>query len=203
MPTNTVAAQNDRSFRTGKSIAILLPRTGPEKGRGYLAGELPTTSLGAVTPCEVRALYRPVTNGEINIQDGAVVGFTTSDAQGKWQLLDLDPALKFDVVARLPGFNDVIRSNVSPIPYDIVSLSGTFNVSGNILAGTITAEGGYPGAYVVTVFSGTAPPGITFSAAGHAVTASGSTSAGTYDFTLQVTAPNGVYARKVLSLTVL
>lgn len=203
MPTNIVSAQDNRVIRAGKAAVVFLPRTGPDKGRGYLAGELPTTANGVTTPCEVRALYRPVTTGEINIQDGAVAAFTTSDAFGKWQLLDLDPALKFDVVARLPGFNDVIRSNVSPVPYDTVSLSGTFNVSGNILAGTIAAEGGYPGAYVVTVFSGTPPPGVTFSASGHAVTASGSTSAGTYNFTLQITAPNGVYARKVLSLTVL
>lgn len=171
----------------------------PRKGRGYLAGELPTSVLGVPTQVLVRALYRPA-NGVLG--DGSVVASTLSSVAGIWQILDLDPALKFDIVARYPGYNDVIVSNLSPVPYDVVSLAGSFSASGNLIAGTILVSGGFPGAYSVSLESGTAPPGVTFSVTGHALTAAGEAPAGTHNFTLRVTASNGAYALKSFSLTV-
>ena len=204
MPTAYVSPDTTQPApapRLRVQAASLSPGTGgpPRKGRGYLAGELPTTVLGIATPVLVRAIYRPANDA---LGDGSLTASTISNAQGIWQILDLDPALKFDVVARLDGYNDVIVSNLSPVPYDVVSLAGSFSASGNLIAGTILVSGGFPGAYSVSLESGTAPPGVTFSVTGHALTAAGEAPAGTHNFTLRVTASNGAYALKSFSLTV-
>ena len=40
-----------------------------------------------------------------------------SNHAGVWQGDGLDPALKYDVICRAPGYNDMILANVSPVPY--------------------------------------------------------------------------------------
>lgn len=86
----------------------------PPGGEGYLAGTFPggiTTVDGAPVAATVRVLYRP---GAGLPGDGTVVKQVQSKADGTWRVDGLNPALKFDVVGRKAGFNDVIMANVSP-----------------------------------------------------------------------------------------
>lgn len=83
-------------------------------GNGYLAGEYPSgtsTVDGVPVAATVRVLYRPI---EGIPTDGVLVALTQSAPDGTWRVDGLDPALKFDVVGRKSGFNDVIMANVSP-----------------------------------------------------------------------------------------
>lgn len=83
-------------------------------GNGYLAGEYPdgtTTVEGAPQSATVRVLYRP---GDGQVGDGMVVASTTSAADGTWRVDGLNPNLRYDVVGRKGGFNDVIVANVQP-----------------------------------------------------------------------------------------
>ena len=86
----------------------------PPRGNGYLAGEYPggtTTVEGAPQSATVRVLYRPA---EGRLGDGVVVASTTSAPDGTWRVDGLDPTLRYDVVGRKGGFNDVIVANVQP-----------------------------------------------------------------------------------------
>ncbi|WP_295977994.1 hypothetical protein [uncultured Variovorax sp.] len=91
-----------------------VPFTLPRSGAGYLAGESPdgtTTVQGVPQSAVVRILYRPVSAAP---GDGVVVAEVVSAADGTWRVDGLNPALKFDVVGRKNGHNDVIVANVSP-----------------------------------------------------------------------------------------
>lgn len=86
----------------------------PAPGNGYLAGDFPegiTTIEGVPTAATVRILYRPDPG---SIGDGAVVAEVESAPDGTWRVDGLDPSLKFDVVGRKNGHNDVIMANVTP-----------------------------------------------------------------------------------------
>ena len=83
-------------------------------GNGYLAGSFPdgiTTLNGVPVAATVRVHYRPE-EGEPG--DGELVASTTSGADGTWRIDGLNPALKYDIIGRLDGQNDVIAANVSP-----------------------------------------------------------------------------------------
>ena len=86
----------------------------PNPGTGFLAGECPggiTTVEGVPAQAEVRVLWRgPVGHPS----DGILVAKTQSAPDGTWRVDGQDPALKFDVVGRKDGFNDVIMADVSP-----------------------------------------------------------------------------------------
>lgn len=101
----------------GRSLSISNRLTGkPAKGNGHLAGSFPMSLItqGGNLPsqAEIRVLYRPNTGDP---GDGILVGTTTCNADGTWQVSDLNENLKFDIVARIPGFNDVLISNVQPV----------------------------------------------------------------------------------------
>ena len=85
----------------------------PLFGNGYLAGEFPdgiTTVEGAPVAATVRVMVRKPGD----LADGFVVIETQSAADGTWRVDGLNPALRYDVVGRKAGFNDVIMANVSP-----------------------------------------------------------------------------------------
>lgn len=91
-----------------------LKPTLPSRGNGYLAGTYPggiTTVDGVPTRATVRILYRPLSGA---LGDGAVVAEVLSELDGTWRVDNLNPALRYDVVGRKAGFNDVIMANVSP-----------------------------------------------------------------------------------------
>lgn len=82
-------------------------------GIGYLAGEFPegiTTVAGAPVAATVRILLRQPGS----FHDGRTVAEVQSAPDGTWRVDGLNPALRFDVVGRHSGFNDVIVANVSP-----------------------------------------------------------------------------------------
>lgn len=88
----------------------------PPRGNGYLAGTFPdgiTTVDGVPVEATVRVLYRPE-GGEIG--DGALVAQVKSNPDGTWRVDGLNLDLKYDVVGRLAGFNDVITAGVYPVP---------------------------------------------------------------------------------------
>lgn len=87
----------------------------PNPGTGFLAGEFPggtTTVEGVPAQAEVRVLWRgPVGHPS----DGILVTKTQSAPDGTWRVDGLNPSLRYDVVGRKDGFNDVIVSNVQPV----------------------------------------------------------------------------------------
>lgn len=83
-------------------------------GSGFLAGSFPggaTTVDGAPVSATVRVIYRPK-SGEAG--DSYLVKEISSAPDGTWVVQGLNPELKFDVVGRLAGFNDVIVADVRP-----------------------------------------------------------------------------------------
>jgi len=82
-------------------------------GTGYLAGTYPdgvTTVEGVPVPATVRVLLRSTDPAF----DGLFVSEVSSNVDGTWRVDGLNPNLKYDVVGRKDGFNDVIMANVSP-----------------------------------------------------------------------------------------
>ena len=87
----------------------------PTPGTGHLAGSFPdgiTSIEGQPTSATVRVLYRPESG---HPGDGAVVAQVQSAPDGTWRVDGLNPALKYDVVGRKSGHNDVIMANVQPV----------------------------------------------------------------------------------------
>lgn len=84
------------------------------QGAGYLAGEYPggTTTVDGV-PQSADVLARLRLPG--SYFDGLTVATTTSASDGTWRVDGLNPNLRYDVIGRKDGFNDVIVSNVQPV----------------------------------------------------------------------------------------
>lgn len=96
-----------------RAVSMQTPQL-PMKGVGWLAGTLPkglTTVDGTPVFATVRVLLRAASGA---LGDGAVVAEVQSTSAGTWRVDGLDPSLKYDVVGRKAGFNDVIMANVSP-----------------------------------------------------------------------------------------
>ena len=85
-------------------------------GDGMLSGSFPLTLItsGGNLPNQaiIKILYRP---SILDTNTVHVVATTTCNTDGSWQVSGLNENLKFDIVARIPGFNDVIISNVQPM----------------------------------------------------------------------------------------
>lgn len=84
-------------------------------GNGYLAGDYPggiTTVEGTPVGALVRVIFRDTAG---SIYDGVVVAEARSAPDGTWRVDGLNPNLRYDVVGRKSGFNDVIVSNVQPV----------------------------------------------------------------------------------------
>ena len=99
--------------RSRRSV-IGMPARVPS-GTGYLSGEFPggtTTVEGVPTQAEVRVLWRGPAG---HPSDGVLVAKTQSAPDGTWRVEGLNPNLRYDVVGRKDGFNDVIVSNVQPV----------------------------------------------------------------------------------------
>ena len=96
------------------SSSLTNARNLPSAGNGFLAGQFPdgiTTVDGTPVSATVRVLYRPA-SGEPG--DGAVVAEVQSAPDGSWRVDGLNTALRYDVVGRKAGHNDVIMANVTP-----------------------------------------------------------------------------------------
>lgn len=164
-----------------------LPRI-PAPGPGYLAGTFPdgiTSVLGTPETATIRVIYRPAAGAP---GDGVVVAEVTSAANGTWMVEGLDPALRFDVVCRKEGYNDLVWANVQPSAYPPLSLSGGFEPDATTFAlqGAVNVSG-HQGVLRVEVL-GISPPGISFSVSAGSVVAAGRCyQPGTYSWSLKVT----------------
>lgn len=84
-------------------------------GAGYFSGSFPdgtVTIAGRPISAEIRVLLRTLVNGE---GDGYLAAKTQSLSDGTWRIDGLNPSLRYDVVARYDGENDVIMSDVTPM----------------------------------------------------------------------------------------
>lgn len=87
---------------------------GPFRGRPASGSAILSGKLSGPIPLNatVRILYRPEAG---DLGDGVLVAMVPVDATGSWQVSGLKADLKYDVVARRDGYNDVITANVSPV----------------------------------------------------------------------------------------
>jgi hypothetical protein len=86
----------------------------PRRGRGYLAGTVPdgvTRVEGEAASATVRVLLR-ARKGHPG--DGALIEEVVSASNGEWRVDGLPETMKYDVVGRLEGYNDVIVAGVTP-----------------------------------------------------------------------------------------
>ena len=112
-------------------------------GPGYLGGEAPegrTTVGGVPVSADVDVFY------ELDTKDWQHVASTTSQPDGTWSIVGLNPDKKFNVVARHASFGGVIAVDVQPSRTDIVTLSGAFTANDDFsgVAGFMTVESGMP-----------------------------------------------------------
>lgn len=82
-------------------------------GVGYLAGTYPngvTSVEGVPAPVTVTVRAR----APESYFDGFKVAEVLSAADGSWRVDGLSPAMRFDVVCRHAGYNDLILSDITP-----------------------------------------------------------------------------------------
>lgn len=87
----------------------------PMTGNGYLAGNFPdgiTTVEGVPAPATIRVLIRDRAGSD---RDGAVVAEVKTSPSGTWKVDGLRTDLRYDVICRHDGYNDMILSNVTPV----------------------------------------------------------------------------------------
>jgi len=186
-------------------IDISAAYAGHFRGAGYIAGaNLHVVTVDGVAAARHVELRHRATR--------TVVAVVFSSAAGTYRIDGIDAEDEFDLIGRdwSNTYNDVIWSRVKPYPYDVKTLTGAFTVGAlNSLAGALELYGGED--HVVST-SGSPPPGITFGVtwgeapdfdhAGAWVTASGTTTPGSYSWDLTVTAKNGTAKTVSLSLVV-
>lgn len=128
---------------------------------GYLAGDFPggiTTVDGAPVEATVRVLLRSIDPA----LDGLVMAEVKSAPSGTWRVEGLNPNLRYDVVGRKAGFNDVIMANVTPKNPPRFTYSRVSACVGVSIEHEIATFGGVE-PRTVTLKSGALPSGITFS----------------------------------------
>lgn len=83
-------------------------------GPGYLGGDFPdyiTKVDGVPTQTEILVfLHREA--GQPG--DGKLIARLTTFQSGSWRVSNLNPAMRYDVVCRYPGYKDEILSNIQP-----------------------------------------------------------------------------------------
>lgn len=161
-------------------------------GPGYLAGEHPagrTTVNGTPVSADVDVFY------ELDNKDWQCVASTTSQPDGTWSIVGLNPDKKFNVVARHASFGGVIAVDVQPSRTDVVALSGAFttNEDFNGVDGFMTVESGMP-PFTASVID-PLPYGLNpLVVDGRKLVIEGtSDDVGLWDSVVRVTASNGVF----------
>lgn len=116
MTTYVLGPEGSHAISPGISPGAVAPmRHRIRPGAGYLAGNDPgglTTVENVPVSATVRVLLRTASG---HPGDGVLVAQVQSASDGTWLVTGLDPALKYDVVGRYAGRNDVIAANVSPL----------------------------------------------------------------------------------------
>lgn len=166
----------------------------PSGGRGYLGGEHPggtTTVDGVPMPAELRILWRDPSNSHM---DGTVVARTHSAADGTWRVVGLNPELRYDVVGRKSGHNDVIQSNVQPTRTDEIAVTSDLETNEEFdgIKGSAIFVGGLP-PYSAAIVSAL-PPGLIPVIDGHKLIIDGKSSGvGIWNSILRTTDSTGVF----------
>lgn len=170
-------------------------------GPGYLAGEHPagrTTVNGAPVSADVDVFY------ELNTKDWQCVASTTSQPDGTWSIVGLNPDKKFNVVARHASFGGVIAVDVQPSRTDVVALSGAFTTNDDFdgVAGFMAIESGMP-PFTASVID-PLPYGLSpLVVDGRKLVIKGtSDDVGLWDSVVRVTASNGVFADAPVSVDI-
>lgn len=170
-------------------------------GPGYLAGEHPagrTTVNGTPVSADVDVFY------ELDNKDWQCVASTTSQPDGTWSIVGLNPDKKFNVVARHASFGGVIAVDVQPSRTDVVALSGAFTTNDyfNGVAGFMTIESGMP-PFTASVVD-PLPYGLSpLVVDGRKLAIKGtSDDVGLWDSVVRVTASNGVFADAPVSVDI-
>jgi len=83
-------------------------------GSGLLSGSSPTglVTVGGATPAVATIRVQLRFPGDPD--DGVHVAETTSAADGTWVISGINESLRYDVIGRYAGYNDVIMSDVTP-----------------------------------------------------------------------------------------
>lgn len=101
---------------SGNSVNLHLDFSAVDvSGAGSLSGTYPDgiTSINNVpTQANISVSLRSKPG---SILDGIIVATTMSSQDGTWVIVGLSKELRFNVVARLDGYNDVIASNITPL----------------------------------------------------------------------------------------
>jgi len=194
---NALLARSNSTITCTSVMATIAHKNLPNRGSGYLSGEYPdgiTTIEGVPVSAEVRVLVRGEFGDDL---DGSVVNTAMSAADGTWTIEGLNPDLKYDVVVRKEGYNDVMVANVSPWNPPRLTASEVTAYVAQAFNYVIPVIGGH-GTLTVAV-SGTLPSGISFSAG----TLSGAWptgATGEYPIAVTVTDGNGDSASKTLTI---
>lgn len=165
----------------------------PEYGDAFLGGEFPggtTTVEGVPTAASIKVFYRAPGMHF----DGLQAAETHSGDDGTWFVGGLYSHLRYDVVARLEGRNDVIVSNVQAARIDVITLEGEFasNEDFNGIDGEILITSGLP-PFTATVIQ-PLPYGLNPVVDGRKLVIDGtSEDEGVWNSVVRVTASNGVW----------
>lgn len=169
-------------------------------GPGYLAGEHPagrTTVNGTPVSADVDVFY------ELDTKDWQRVASTTSQPDGTWSIVGLNPDKKFNVVARHASFGGVIAVDVQPSRTDVVTLSGAFTTNDDFdgVDGFMTIESGIP-PFTASVVD-PLPYGLLPVIDGRELIIDGtSTDSGTWESTVRVSDSNGTFADVAVDVTI-
>ena len=133
----------------------------PRFGTGYMAGTYPdglTTDGNVPVSAEVIVQWRGPAGHPM---DGVVCGRTVSAQDGTWRVDGLNPALTYDVKARMENRNDAIRTQGVPRNPPRFSETALTVPVGMPLDYDLPVIGG-EGAVTVTLSSGTPPSGVSY-----------------------------------------
>jgi|SRR5690554_3112371 len=179
----------DQTITTGIGFFMPNPAVQPKSGNGILSGSFPLSMLtqegNVPSKSEIRIHFRPTQD---HMSDGIVVATTTCNADGTWQVSGLDENSKFDIVARIPGFNDVIISDVqptgAPLSAHFAGIKEEFEYEEEVSIQVVALGGRPPYNYTVNAL----PEGLTFNSDTGYIT--GSMPAG--DLTISITVADAV-----------
>src|SRR5690554_528861 len=179
----------DQTITTGIGFFMPNPAVQPKSGNGILSGSFPLSMLtqegNVPSKSEIRIHFRPTQD---HMSDGIVVATTTCNADGTWQVSGLDENSKFDIVARISGFNDVIISDVqptgAPLSAHFAGIKEEFEYEEEVSIQVVALGGRPPYNYTVNAL----PEGLTFNSDTGYIT--GSMPAG--DLTISITVTDAV-----------
>lgn len=149
-----------------ESTSILYDYYNKPSGSGHFAGKLPiglTTETGVPTKATVRCIVRD--NGTWPNFDSIVCKEVESNEDGTWLITGVDETLRYDIIGRKDGYNDVIISNVKPSTAPVLLDRELVVSSGLSYSHQLSVFGGV-GSIEYKIVGGLLPEGFTLSDTG-------------------------------------